>query len=234
MRPEVSVVVPVYNEADNVGPLAAEIKAALAGREFELIFVDDGSNDDTAGHCEALGWVRVLRHPLNRGQSAATITGIGAAQGDVIVTLDGDGQNDPAAIPTLLVALNDHDAAQGIRSRRNDSLWRRLGSRVAWLVRNLVVRDGIKDIGCSLRAFPRDAALMLPQFNGLHRLMPAIFVFMGMKVAQVPTNHRPRTAGVSKYGNLKRGARGIVDLMGLYWLKRRVYRYERENRVARP
>lgn len=231
--PAVSVIIPVYNEADNVGPLAEEVRAALAGRDFELIFVDDGSSDGTPQRCEVLGWVRLLKHERNRGQSAATITGILAATGDVIVTLDGDGQNDPAAIPALLDALNDHDAAQGIRSRRNDSLWRRLGSRVAWLVRNIVVRDGIKDIGCSLRAFPRDAALMLPQFNGLHRLMPAVFVFMGMKVAQVPTNHRPRTAGVSKYGNLKRGARGIVDLMGLYWLKRRVYRYERNNHATR-
>ncbi|MBX3461026.1 MAG: glycosyltransferase family 2 protein [Planctomycetes bacterium] len=232
--PAVSVVIPVFNEADNVGPLAEEVRAALAGQDFELIFVDDGSIDGTAARCEALGWVRVLRHERNRGQSAATITGLHAAKGDIIVTLDGDGQNDPAAIPALLEALKSHDAAQGIRSRRNDSLWRRLGSRVAWLVRNLVVRDGIKDIGCSLRAFPREAALMLPQFNGLHRLMPAIFVFMGMKVAQVPTNHRPRTAGVSKYGNLKRGARGLVDLMGLYWLKRRVYRYESGKKPAGP
>ncbi|RME71403.1 MAG: glycosyltransferase [Planctomycetota bacterium] len=221
---EVSVVVPVYNEQDNVAPLADEIRAAMerTGRPWELIYVDDGSSDRTAEICEGLEGVRLVRHAHNLGQSAATVTGIRAARGETIVTLDGDGQNDPASIPELLAALETHDVAQGIRAKRRDTLWRRFGSRLAWLVRNLVVRDGIKDIGCSLRAFPRDVALWLPPFDGLHRLMPALFVFLGLRVRQVETNHRPRTAGVSKYGNLKRGARGLFDLLGLLWLKRRM------------
>lgn len=227
-KPDISVVIPVYNEVGNVAELAAEVKAAMerTGKTFELIYVDDGSTDNTPAACEKVGWVRCIVHERNLGQSAATITGIQAAQADLIVTLDGDRQNDPASIPDLLAALKDHDAVQGIRRKRNDKFNRRLASRTAYVIRNLFVRDRIKDIGCSLRAFPRKAGLMLPQFNGVHRLMPAIFVFMGMKVAQVPTEHRARTAGISKYGNLKRGARGLLDLMGLYWLKKRVYKYK--------
>jgi len=226
-KPEVSVVIPVYNEVDNVGPLADEVKAAMeaAGKTFELVYVDDGSTDGTPAACDKIGWVRCIVHAKNAGQSAATITGIQNAKADLIVTLDGDRQNDPASIPDLLEALKDADVAQGIRKKRNDKLNRRIASRTAYFVRNLFLRDRIKDIGCSLRAFPKAAGLMLPQFNGVHRLMPAIFVFMGMKVAQVPTEHRARTAGVSKYGNLKRGARGLLDLMGLYWLKKRIYKY---------
>ncbi|MCB9936430.1 MAG: glycosyltransferase family 2 protein [Planctomycetes bacterium] len=230
-KPEISVVIPVFNEVENVGPLADEVKAAMetAGKSFELIYVDDASTDGTPAACEKIGWVRCIVHKRNLGQSAATITGIQAAQADLIVTLDGDRQNDPASIPDLLAALKDADAVQGIRKKRNDKLNRRIASRTAYVIRNLFLRDRIKDIGCSLRAFPRKAGLMLPQFNGVHRLMPAIFVFMGLKVAQVPTEHRARTAGVSKYGNLKRGARGLLDLMGLYWLKKRIYKYDRES-----
>jgi dolichol-phosphate mannosyltransferase len=194
-----------------------------------LIYVDDGSDDGTPDACGKIEFVRCIVHPKNLGQSAATVTGIRNAQAELIVTLDGDRQNDPASIPDLLEALKDADMAQGIRRKRNDSFNRRFASRFAYFVRNLFLRDRIKDIGCSLRAFPREAGLMLPQFNGVHRLMPAIFVFMGMKVAQVETEHRPRTAGVSKYGNLKRGARGLLDLMGLFWLKRRIYKYTKDQ-----
>ncbi|MHC4831689.1 MAG: glycosyltransferase, partial [Planctomycetota bacterium] len=192
------------------------------GRPFELVFVDDGSTDDTAAACESAADVRLVQHARNAGQSAATITGIRAARGQTIVTLDGDGQNDPASIPALLEALTGHDVALGFREKRNDSWSRRAASRLAFCVRNLVLRDGVRDIGCSLRAFPREAALDLPSFDGLHRLMPAIFVFLGLKTVQVPTNHRPRTAGVSKYGNVRRGLRGLFDLIGLLWLRRRI------------
>ena len=224
--PEVSVVIPVYNEEENVAPLAEEVKAALeaAGKSFELIYVDDGSSDATAARCEAIEYVTTIRHERNQGQSAATITGIAAAKAPVIVTLDGDGQNDPSAIPALLEALKEHDVAVGYRRERNDTLSRRMASRFAYRVRNLFLRDRIVDIGCSLRAFPRDEGLKLPQFDGLHRLMPAIFTFRGLSVAQLPTEHRARTHGVSKYGNLKRGFRGLFDLMGLMWLKRRTIR----------
>jgi len=231
--PEVSVVIPVYNEVDNVGPLADEVKSVLdaAGVGFELIYVDDGSSDGTAEKCKSLGWVRIIKHPKNLGQSAATITGIWAARGETLVTLDGDRQNDPGAIPALLAALKDHDVAVGFRKKRNDTFGRRLASRTAYVVRNLLLRDRIVDIGCSLRAFPKSVGMRLPHFNGVHRLMPAIFVFMKCKVAQIPTEHRARTAGVSKYGNLKRGARGLLDLMGLYWLKKRIYKHTPDKPV---
>lgn len=223
--PQISVVVPVYNEAENVAPLVAEIRAALdpLGRRYEVILVDDGSTDGTAEKAAAQP-ATLLRHDRNRGQSAATITGIRAARGSIVVTLDGDRQNDPASIPLLLDALATADCAVGIRTNRQDTLSRRFASRIAYRVRNFVLRDGIRDIGCSLRAFPREEALRLPEFDGFHRLMPALLVFRGNRVAQVPTHHRPRTAGVSKYGNLKRGARGLFDLLGLLWLKKRMFR----------
>jgi dolichol-phosphate mannosyltransferase len=225
-EPEISVVVPVYDEADNVVPLAQELRTVLhaADRTFELIFVDDGSTDGTAARAGSVPDIRVLRHPRNRGQSAATITGMRAARGDLILTLDGDGQNDPASIPDLLAALADADVAVGFRVNRQDTASRRAASRIAYRIRNLVLHDRIRDIGCSLRVFPREEAARLPEFDGLHRLMPALFVFRGLRVAQVPTRHRARTAGRSKYGNLKRGARGLFDLVGLYWLKRRMFR----------
>ncbi|MHC4841358.1 MAG: glycosyltransferase family 2 protein [Planctomycetota bacterium] len=226
---DVSVVIPVFNEVENVVPLAEEVKAALDPLDvtWELIFVDDGSDDGTPEKARSLDYVKCIVHEKNAGQSAATITGIWAAQGTTIITMDGDGQNDPAAIPELLETLKTFDMAQGIREKRNDSFGRRFASRFAYIVRNIVARDRIRDTGCSLRAFPRTAAMQLPQFNGVHRLMPGIFVFMGLKVGQIMTNHRPRTAGISKYGNLKRGMRGLVDLFGLFWMKRRLYKWDR-------
>lgn len=228
-EPEISVVVPVFNEEENVAPLAEEIRAAIAptGRSFEIVFVDDGSTDATAANAQAVPDLVLLRHDRNRGQSAATITGLRAARGDLIVTLDGDRQNDPASIPDLLAALDGADAAVGYRVNRQDTLSRKLASRFAYRVRNLVLHDRIRDIGCSLRAFPREEATHLPEFDGLHRLMPALLVFRGLRIAQVPTKHRPRTAGISKYGNLKRGARGLFDLVGLLWLKKRMFQRDR-------
>lgn len=221
---QVSVVVPVYDEVENVGPLARELHAALQTleRSYELLFVDDGSRDGTGDACRDLDGVRLLRLERNQGQSAATVAGIRAARGDWIVTLDGDRQNDPASIPALFAALSGHDVAVGFRTQRHDTWSRRVASRVAFRVRNLVLGDGIVDIGCSLRLFPRDVGVQLPAFDGLHRLMPALFVFYGLRVAQVPTLHRERPAGRSKYGNMRRGLRGLFDLVGLLWLKRRL------------
>lgn len=222
VQPEVSVVIPVMNEAENVGPLAREVAAALTGRAYELIYVDDGSTDGTVAACQGLPQVRLIRHARNLGQSAATLTGIRAARGATIVTLDGDMQNDPAAIPDLLAALADHDAAVGYRVGRQDTLSRKLASRFAHYVRSAFLRDGVRDVGCALRAFPREVGLSLPAYDGVHRHMPSVLMFLGLRLAQVPTRHRPRTAGVSKYGNLKRGVRGLFDLFGLVWLRRRL------------
>ena len=230
-RPDLSVVVPLYNEEANVAPLAEELVRALepTGRAFELVFVDDGSTDGTASACAAQPRVRCVTHAQNRGQSAAVLTGIQAAAGAWIVTLDGDLQNDPASIPDLLKALEGHDVAIGVRAKRRDGWSKRWASRLAYRVRNLVLRDGIVDIGCALRVFPREEGLRLPAFDGVHRLMPALFVFRGLSVAQVPTHHRARRAGVSKYGNLRRGWRGLFDLLGLWWLKHRLLRVSRAS-----
>lgn len=229
---QVSVVVPVKDEVENVGTLSREIAQALGGLRYELLIVDDGSSDGTAAACEGLPAVRVLRHAKNLGQSAATLTGIRAARAPVIVTLDGDLQNDPAAIPALLQALRDHDVAVGYRVGRQDPLSRKLASRFAHLVRSLLLRDGIRDVGCALRAFPREVGLSLPAYDGVHRHLPSVFCFLGLTVAQVPTRHRARTAGRSKYGNLRRGARGLFDLLGLLWMRSRLLPLRGERAVT--
>lgn len=231
-RPPVrlSVVVPVFNEADNVLPLLEEIERALAPMgAFEVIYVDDGSSDDTLarlGPVVAAGRLRVLRHVRRSGQSAAVRTGVKAARGEWIATLDGDGQNDPADIPNLfaLVAKGGSDApilVGGLRKKRQDTLSKRLASKFANAVRQSFLQDGCTDSGCGLKLFRRDAFLDLPFFGAMHRFLPALFRAHGHPVAYVPVNHRPRERGVSKYTNWRRGLIGVVDLLGVYWLKRR-------------
>ncbi len=229
---EISVVVPVRDEQDNVLPLIEEIHAALSGREsFEIVYVDDGSSDATPDRlAEARARfpeVRVVRHVASCGQSAAIRTGVRAARGAVIVTLDGDGQNDPADIPALLDAWRaegrapDLGMVTGQRVRRRDSGLRRLSSRIANGVRSRLLDDGIADTGCGLKAFSREAFLALPYFDHMHRFLPALMRREGYSVAVVPVNHRPRQAGRSKYGVMNRLWVGIVDLCGVMWLKRR-------------
>jgi len=229
---EVSVVVPVRDEQDNVLPLIGEIHAALSEREaFEIVYVDDGSSDDTPARlAEARARypeLRVLRHVASCGQSAAIRTGARAARGTIVVTLDGDGQNDPADIPALLDAWRAEGRAPnlgmvtGQRVRRRDSGLRRLSSRIANGVRSRLLDDGIADTGCGLKAFSRDAFLVLPYFDHMHRFLPALMRREGLAVAVVPVNHRPRQAGRSKYGVMNRLWVGIVDLCGVMWLMRR-------------
>lgn len=223
-----SVVIPVYNEQDNVLPLLAEIEAALANlRPFEVVFVDDGSSDGTADVLAAVvaeGRARALRHVRRSGQSAAVRTGVKAARGLWIATLDGDGQNDPADIPNLLTAAEADPAIRlvgGLRARRRDTLSKRLASRFANGLRQAMLKDGCTDSGCGLKLFERDAFLDLPFFGALHRFLPALFRAQGHAVAYVPVGHRPRERGTSKYTNLRRGLIGVVDLLGVYWLMRR-------------
>lgn len=234
-RPPVrlSVVVPVFNEADNVLPLLDEIERALAPvGGFEVIFVDDQSDDDTQvrlAPAVASGRLRVLRHRNRSGQSAAVRSGVKAARGEWVVTLDGDGQNDPADIPALFALVSEGQAGApvlvgGIRKRRQDSLSKRLASRFANSVRQAFLQDGCTDSGCGLKLFRRDAFLDLPFFGAIHRFLPALFRAYGHPVAYVPVNHRPRERGVSKYSNWRRGLIGVVDLLGVYWLKRRTTR----------
>jgi dolichol-phosphate mannosyltransferase len=228
---ELSVVIPVHNEAGNVQPLADEIKRALAGKlSYEIIFVDDGSTDHTAaelaGHAATEPTLRIVTHTASYGQSQATISGVAAARGVWVATLDGDGQNDPADIPTLLAERDRHqDAARilflGRRARRRDSIMRLLASKIANGVRRMFLRDSTPDSGCGIKLIRRDLFLELPRFNALHRFMPALVMRAGGRAVSVPVNHRPRTRGVSKYGIMQRGAIGLVDLFGVYWLLRR-------------
>jgi dolichol-phosphate mannosyltransferase len=224
----ISVVVPVKDEAGNVGPLAREIAAALKGAPHEIIFIDDGSSDGTAEALAALKpeipELRVLRHARNLGQSRGIRSGVKAAKGDVIVTLDGDGQNDPADIPKLLAALGAEPhvgMASGVRVKRKDTASRRLASRLGNGFRNLMLGDGAADTGCGLKAFRRDAFLDLPYFDHIHRFLIALVLREGWQVRYVPVNHRPRLSGRSKYTNLGRLLVSIQDLLGVRWLQRR-------------
>ena len=224
-----SVVVPVFNEAGNIQPLAAEVAEALAGSvTYELVFVDDGSTDGTADEIRALieadARIRMETHSVNRGQSAGVKTGVLAANAPLIAVLDGDGQNDPADIPRLLEKLEDDTAVGmviGHRIKREDSWLRILSSRVANGVRNRLLGDGVSDTGCGIKIFYRNDYLGLPAFDHMHRFLPALMQSSGKAVASVPVNHRPRREGYSKYGVNNRLWVGIVDLLGVMWLKRR-------------
>jgi dolichol-phosphate mannosyltransferase len=231
-RLDVSVVIPVCNEEDNVLPLAQEIHAALLGRyAFETIFVDDGSTDATAqavlaARGQGLLEIRLIRHSVRSGQSAAVATGVREARAPWIATLDGDGQNDPADIPNLLAAALGASAGKlrlvmGNRTTRRDSWLRRLSSRVANGVRGGLLNDGTPDTGCGIKVFDRVVFLDMPRFNHMHRFMPALFQREGYDVISVPVNHRERTKGTSKYGLNNRLWVGIVDLFGVMWLIRR-------------
>lgn len=224
----VSAVVPVKDEAGNVGPLAREIAAALNGEPHEIIFVDDGSTDATAQELAALKAeipsLRVLRHGRNLGQSRGIRSGAMAARGAIIVTLDGDGQNDPADAPALIAKLRADPSlgmVSGVRVKRKDTASRRLASRLGNGFRNAMLGDGASDTGCGLKAFHRDMYLSLPYFDHMHRFLIALAQREGFKVAYVPVNHRPRLAGTSKYTNFGRLLVSAQDLLGVRWLQRR-------------
>jgi dolichol-phosphate mannosyltransferase len=227
--PAVSVVIPVRNEAGNIAPLVAEIAAALAGRSFEVIYVNDGSTDGTEAELKALQgqypWLRQIRHASSCGQSAALRTGIAAARAPIVATLDGDGQNDPAFLPRLIETLERGAPRIGLvagqRLGRKATGFKRLQSRIANAVRSAVLRDGTRDTGCGLKAMPRDLALSLPYFDGLHRFLPALVRREGREIAYVDVVDRPRLHGRSNYGMWDRLWVGILDLVGVWWLVRR-------------
>ena len=231
--PQLSVVVPVHNERDNIVPLIEEIVAALRGRvALEIVYVDDASRDDSLAVLREarrrFPELRVLRHLSQSGQSTAVRTGVKAARGAWIATLDGDGQNDPADIPKLLAARDAGEAAvkcyAGWRVNRRDDALKRVSSKVANAVRSRILRDATPDTGCGLKLFEREAFLELPYFDHMHRFLPALFQRAGWQVRSVPVNHRPRTRGTSKYGMWNRLWVGIVDLRGVGWLIRRAKR----------
>ncbi len=223
-----SVVVPVRNEQDNIAPLIKEIHAALDGVvDYEIVYVNDGSTDATAQRLAEIHAtcprLRVLRHATSCGQSTAVRSGIKAARGDWIATLDGDGQNDPADIPKLISALEQGVELVGGNRRhaRRDTWIKRISSVIANGVRSRLLGDATPDTGCGLKLFSREVFLDLPYFDHMHRFLPALVIRHGGRVVSVPANHRPRERGVSNYGTLDRLMVGIVDLFGVMWLQRR-------------
>jgi dolichol-phosphate mannosyltransferase len=232
VNPELSVVVPVHNEIESLPQLVAEIGAALDGQvDYEVVFVDDGSDDGTAELLSTFASrfprLRVVRHRKRAGQSAAIATGVQSARAPWIVTLDGDGQNDPADILTLLAAMRDPAAPPklrlviGERRQRQDRLGKRVAGSIANTIRARLLGDGTPDTGCGLKLFTRAAFLAVPHFNRMHRFLPALFLREGWRVASVPVSHRPRRYGRSHYGVLDRLWVGLFDFAGLLWLQRR-------------
>jgi glycosyltransferase involved in cell wall biosynthesis len=214
-----SLVIPLYNEQDNIAALQQEVAEALAGTDYELILVDDCSSDETLARIQRGPGVRVIEFEKNTGQSAAMYAGIHAARGEIIVLLDGDRQNDPHDIPKLVAAIEaGADLACGYRANRKDTNFKRVQSRIANAVRSRFTGDGVRDTGCTLKAMRRECREALVPFYGMHRFIPALVKGMGYKLAEVPTNHRPRTAGVSKYGFGNRAWKATCDMFAVKWL----------------
>ncbi len=236
--PEISVVIPAHNEADNLARLLPEIAEVLADGAYEIVVVDDGSTDRTAAVAGGLGSdrgpVRVVRHLRSFGQSAALWSGVNAATAAVVATLDGDGQNDPAFIPALVARLADPDVglAAGRRVARRGSFAKKAGSRIANGVRRRLLADSSSDTGCGAKAFRREAFVRLPYFDSMHRFLPALFLADGWEVVEVDVVDRPREHGSSHYGTIDRLAVGIPDLFGVWWLTRRRVRspFRREGK----
>jgi dolichol-phosphate mannosyltransferase len=225
--PDISIVVPVRNEAGNIAPLVDEIARALSGRNFEIVYVNDGSSDGTDAELKSLmakhPYLRQIKHARSCGQSAAITTGVTAARSPLVATLDGDGQNDPAFLPSLLEPLSRREVGlvAGQRVGRKASGFKKFQSRIANGVRGAILRDGTRDTGCGLKAFRRDLFLKLPYFDGLHRFLPALVRRENYEIAYVDVVDRPRGHGVSNYGMWDRLWVGILDLMGVWWLLRR-------------
>jgi dolichol-phosphate mannosyltransferase len=225
--PAVSVVVPVFNEEENISILQAELDRALRGLDHEIVFVDDGSSDRTAEKIERRPEIRVLRFEKNTGQSAAMYAGLRAARGATLVLIDGDLQNDPADIPKLLAEISrGADLVCGYRAQRKDTVVKRITSRVANFVRSRFTKDGVRDTGCSLKAMRRECVGALVPFKGMHRFIPALVKGAGYQLVEIPVNHRARRFGKSKYGLGNRALRATIDMFGVRWLLSRQANYK--------
>ena len=224
---DVSVVVPLYNEEQSVAMLQRELADALTGLDYEIIFVDDGSQDETAGRIAINPRTRVLHFEKNAGQSAAIFAGLQAVRSEVAVLIDGDLQNDPADIPRLLAEISrGADLVCGYRAQRKDTLLKRITSRVANFVRSRFTRDGVRDTGCTLKAMRRDCIGTLVPFKGMHRFIPALVKGAGYRLIEIPVSHRPRRFGQSKYGLGNRALRATIDMFGVRWLLSRQLNYQ--------
>jgi len=225
--PAFSVVVPLYNEEANLPILQEELRVALSGLDYEIIFVDDGSADRTAERIETGPNIRLIRFEKNSGQSAAIYAGLTAASGAAVVIIDGDLQNDPADIPKLLAEIaRGADLACGYRVKRRDTLVKRATSRIANIVRSRYTKDGVRDTGCTLKAMRRECVSALLPFNGMHRFIPALVKTADYRLVEVPVNHRPRRFGQSKYGLGNRALRATIDMFGVRWLLSRRLNYK--------
>lgn len=225
-----SVVIPLFNEEENVGPLCEEIAAALSGQEYEIVLVDDKSTDQTLHRIPSKPEIRVIPFAKNTGQSGAMYSGIHAAEGEIIILMDGDRQNDPSDIPKMLQELQKgYDMVCGYRASRKDTWVKRMTSLIANTVRSRFTRDGVRDTGCTLKVLRRECREALLPFNGMHRFIPALIKGMGYRITEMPVKHRPRVAGVSKYGLGNRAVRATVDMFAVRWLLSR----QIQIRVAR-
>jgi glycosyltransferase involved in cell wall biosynthesis len=225
--PAVSVIVPLFNEEENMAVLQSELRAALGGLDHEIIVVDDGSVDRTVEQIEPAPNIRVIRFEKNTGQSAAIYAGLQAARGATAVLIDGDLQNDPADIPRLLAEIaRGADLVCGYRVKRRDTAVKRLTSRIANAVRSRFTKDGVRDTGCTLKAMRRECVSALVPFKGVHRFIPALIKGAGYRLVEIPVNHRPRRFGQSKYSLGNRALRATIDMFGVRWLLARRLDYK--------
>ena len=224
--PQVSVIVPLFNEEGSIAQLQMELEWALKDYSHELLFVDDGSTDATTKRIKRAPGVRILEFEKNTGQSAAMYAGLAAAVGKVLILIDGDLQNDPSDIPRLLVEIDrGADLVCGYRLKRRDSWFKRIQSRIANRVRSRFTKDGVRDTGCTLKAMRQECREALIPFHGLHRFIPALIKGLGYKITEVPVNHRPRQHGASKYNFGNRALRATIDMLGVRWFLARQIKF---------
>lgn len=233
MNPEISIIIPLYNEVDNIEPLGCSIIKAMQGQNYEVIFVNDGSTDGGRGKLDEWCFQHKNFHTLhlkkNAGQTAAMDAGFKHAAGKFVVSMDADLQNDPADIPKLLEKLDYYDMVCGWRQKRNDPWIKRISSKVANYIRNKLSEEDIRDTGCSLKAYRRECLGHIKLYNGMHRFLPTLFKMEGFSVAEIVVNHYPRKFGKSKYGISNRAFRAFMDLLVVRWMKKRKLNYEVEN-----
>ncbi|KKO19926.1 MAG: glycosyltransferase family 2 protein [Candidatus Brocadia sp.] len=230
MNPDISLVIPVYNEAENIDPLGLSIISAMQGQNYEVILVDDGSTDGSGQKlnewCARYTNFRTIHFRRNAGQTAALDAGFKRASGRCVVSMDADMQNDPADIPKLLEKLKTYDMVCGWRQKRNDPWIKRISAKVANFIRNKLSQEDIKDTGCSLKAYRRECLGRIKLYNGMHRFLPTLFRMEGFTVAEIIVNHYPRRFGKSKYGISNRAFRAFIDLLAVRWMKKRKLHYE--------